>query len=225
MSGKMKHPPTPEELNAQAGHWFQDPPKPIDDFTLEELRVMAWDPVSPFHRGRYAKVLQTRYTALVTAQPAAPKSTEVIMGNGLKNFVDKCAVWMATVQNVSPERLTDPSFWSVVEQKLHLGDEIRVRDTLRREWTEILVDGHPGSRTYVVLRKVLLPAAPEVDDVSVPGHSIAFDEETSRWDATRVRDGVKVVVGAGSRRECLRQLQDHPTLRGERTPNYSTAQQ
>lgn len=216
----------PEDLNAQANAWFRDLPKPLGDFTLAELREMAWDATSPFHRGPFAKALQSAYTHLVAAQPPVEKSTPMIMASALKHYVGKNERWHVVVENVPPERLTDPAFYSVVASKLHAYDTIEIVDSVRREWTEILVAGYPGNLVYTVLRKVELPLSPDRGDQSdvPPNHRITYDEATARWVATRNHDGAVIVSNAMSRKECLRALQDHASLRGDRTPVYTTAQ-
>lgn len=216
----------PSTVEKPTAPWFQPLPKPVSEFTIDELRPMVLDGQSPFHTGPHAKLLQDQWQKLKNALPRAERVTEYMPANALRAFEEKCTRWRTVLENIPSSCYTNPAFYSIVVNKLHEFDELVIVDPVQRTWTEVLVIGPPGAFEFIVLRKLDIPKGPQGEQADVPhGHEVFYDESTGRWIAERVNaDGTRarIVSEARERRSCLQQLLDHATLRQSRnSPTYS----
>lgn len=122
--------------------------------------------------------------------------------------------WNAHVPaTVTREDLRTSDFYAVVSPKLKRFDRIRVIPDNSGFYAEYVVTeaGLGYCQVHELFFHELQPIVADASGIP-PGFSIDFAGE-SGYQARRLKDGVIVISGAGSKDDCLRALLDHASVK------------
>lgn len=130
--------------------------------------------------------------------------------------VEKNNIWrIVAPRGTTRERILENSFWSCVSSKLRAWDECVVVAADRSfRSTYVVLEAGLG---YVSLQELTwqpleaLLASP--DDTTPSNHRLEFGGVEDGWMAIRNSDGVVIVKGAKSSKECLALLLEHNSVR------------
>ncbi len=205
--------------------------KPIDAFTLPDLRALAMDSRSEYHKGPRAVQLQAQYAKLRAAEiakaeavpdserPVKPPKDDAI---DLIEFFQQ--TWKLTVSDVPVAHFAHPEFFSNIRKAIKTFDRIEVVDEKRRLWHELLVvHGIQGRNVRAeVLRTKTLDAAPEVRAYDLPVDTeIRYDEKTETFSGWALKpEEVRLVPPRQDEKQCADELRNHARFRGDNPTRY-----
>ena len=148
-------------------------------------------------------------------EPVAPPAPSL----SIRDMQLRCEVnneWRVVApRGTTRERLLENSFWSVVSNKLRPWDEVTVVAADRSFHCRLLcLEAGLGYVSLQELSYQPLEALLATADDNLPSnHSIVYGGVEDGWLAKRNSDGVVIVRGAKSSKECLELLLDHNSVK------------
>lgn len=151
---------------------------------------------------------------MTTNSPAAHRLVPLPVANFKRTEFDNTDWTCYVPPTTTHEDLGTSDFLAVVSPKLKRFDRLRFIAENSSFYAEyVVIECGLG---YAQVQEIFfIPLQPIVADASgvPPGFDISFAGPEHKYQARRLKDGVVIVDGAGSKEDCLRALLDHASVR------------